>query len=172
MLKYLGILCILTGSTGIGFRMAKELELRIAELQQLQQLMICLRGEIRYMHQALPDAFLHLSASAVKPFSNFFLQVAQDLQRRNGFSAKRIWQKHLAVCMEELHLNTQEIEQLEKLGTMLGYLDVEMQINALDYYLEQLKQSLQFAMEASKSKKKLYRYMGVLSGAALIILII
>lgn len=172
MLKCLGILCILTGSTGIGFRMAKELELRIAELQQLQQLMICLRGEIRYMHQALPDAFLHLSGSAVKPFSNFFLQVAQDLQRRNGCSAQRIWKKHLAVCMEELHLNTQEIEQLEKLGTMLGYLDVEMQINALDYYLEQLKQSVQFAMEASKSRKKLYRYMGVLSGAALIILII
>lgn len=172
MLKCFGILCILAGSTGIGLTMAKELELRIVELQQLQQMMICLRGEIRYMHQALPEAFLHLSGSAAKPFSNFFLQVAQDLQRRNGQSAEKIWKKHLSVCMDELHLTTEEIQQLEKLGAMLGYLDVEMQINALDYYLERLKQSVQLATEASKSRKHLYRYMGVLSGVALIILII
>ena len=68
MLKALGILCILAGSTGIGFLYAQELELRMAELQQIQQLLLLLRGEIRYMHQPLPEAFWHLSGS----FCRFF----------------------------------------------------------------------------------------------------
>lgn len=44
MLKAVGILCILAGSTGLGMSMARELELRIEELLQLQKLMLRLRG--------------------------------------------------------------------------------------------------------------------------------
>ena len=58
-----------------------------------------------------------------------------------------------------------------KQGSMLGYLDVDMQVNALDYYLEQLKQSSLRAQEMSKSHKKLYQYMGILVGAALTVLV-
>ena len=46
MLKLLGMFCILSGSTGLGIRFAKELDLRIQELSELQKLMILLKGEI------------------------------------------------------------------------------------------------------------------------------
>ena len=72
MLKAVGILCILAGSTGLGMSMARELELRIEELLQLQKLMLRLRGEIRYMHRTLPEAFFNLAGSASPPFSVFF----------------------------------------------------------------------------------------------------
>lgn len=48
MLKAVGILCILAGSTGLGMSMARELELRIEELLQLQKLMLRLRGDPVY----------------------------------------------------------------------------------------------------------------------------
>ena len=67
MLKLLGMFCILSGSPGLGIRFAKELDLRIQELSELQKLMILLKGEIRYMHQPLPEAFLQLSVSAASP---------------------------------------------------------------------------------------------------------
>jgi len=172
MLKWLGIFCILLGSAGFGFSLAKELDLRILELCQLEQLMLCLRGEIRYMHQPLPEAFFNISKSAKKPFSDFFVQMAKDLQGRNGQTADEIWKKNLAIYFSQLHISRQEWQGLERLGSMLGYLDVEMQLGVLDYYLEQLKQSLLQAHEASKSRKRLYQYMGILGGAALAILII
>lgn len=171
MLKVLGILCILTGSTGIGCLYARELELRIAELQQIQQLLLLLRGEIRYMHQPLPEAFWHLSGKAPVLFVDFLTKTAQELQERGGQTAEEIWKRNLKNCLPALHIDRQERKDLERLGSMLGYLDVDMQINALDYYLEQVKQSSLRAAEMSKSHKKLYQYMGILVGAALAVLV-
>lgn len=171
MLKILGIFCILSGSTGFGLVCARELEMRIAELLQLQQMMLMLRGEIRYMHQPLPEAFLHLSGNAPVPFREFFLHTAQNLRKRSGQTAEEIWKRNLKIYFSGLHISRQEQKDLEKLGSMLGYLDVEMQVNALDYYLEQLKLSAGQARETAGSRRRLYQYMGVLGGAALVILI-
>lgn len=171
MLKILGIVCILSGSTGFGLLCARELELRITELQQLQQVMLLLQGGIRYMHQPLPEAFLHLAGSTKDPFKEFFLCTARDLGDRGGQTADEIWRRNIKRYLSGLHISRQERNDLETLGSMLGYLDVQMQVNALDFYLEQLGLSLQQAFEASKNRRRLYRYMGVLGGAALVILI-
>ena len=171
MFKMLGILCIVSGSSGLGFLYARELELRLIELKQLQQMLLQLRGEIRYMHQPLPDAFWHLSRKAPVLFVDFLTKMAQELQKRDGQSAEEIWKRNLKKCLIGLHLDKQEQKDLEKLGSMLGYLDVDMQLNALDYYLEQLKESSLRATEVSKTQKKLYQSMGILGGAALALLV-
>lgn len=171
MLKLLGMFCILSGSTGLGIRFAKELDLRIQELSELQRLMLLLKGEIRYMHRPLPEAFLHLSEGAPPPFRDFFCHTAEALQRRQGHTAGEIWQKNMEQDLKGLHISIREREELERLGSMLGYLDVEMQVNTLDYYLEQLGLSAAGAAETAKNCRRLYQYMGVLGGAALVILI-
>ncbi|MBS6397524.1 MAG: stage III sporulation protein AB [Clostridiales bacterium] len=171
MLRLTGMVCILCGSTGLGLAFARDLDLRIEELNQLRQLMLLLRGEIRYMHQPLPEAFLHLAADSFGCFGEFFRQTGQDLIRRDGQTSEEIWKRNLKQYVPGLHMTGQEQRELEKLGSMLGYLDVEMQLNALDYYLEQLKVSLEQAAEAVGSRRKLYQYLGVLGGMALVILI-
>lgn len=170
-MKLIGIVCIIAGSTGVGMSCAQDLELRIAELLQIRQWVILLKGELRYMHQPLPEAFLHLSEKAASPFREFFVKVGEDMVSRKGQSAENIWKQHLGTCVSGLHMTGKEIKELEKLGNVLGYLDVEMQINALDYYLEQLELSSTEAQEASRSRRKLYQYMGILGGVALSILI-
>lgn len=91
MLKGVGILCILAGSTGIGVVMAKELDLRIRELLTLQQMILFIRGEIRYMRQPLTDTFFHVSGSAPEPFRQFFSCTAKELEQRRGRTAGEIW---------------------------------------------------------------------------------
>ena len=84
MLKAVGILCILAGSTGLGMSMARELELRIEELLQLQKLMLRLRGEIRYMHRTLPEAHrLLFPIFSVRHLWNFRIE-ADRLRKRSG----------------------------------------------------------------------------------------
>ena len=172
MLKMLGILCILTGSCGIGFTMAAELDARIRELLQLQKLTIRLRNEIRYMHRTLPDAFAVLAGGSGTPFREFFGAVSARLRGGSGQTAEEIWKESMEKYLSVLHLAGQDLAELEKLGGMLGCLDVEMQLNALDYYLDQLMQSEQRAEQAAEKQKRLYRYLGILSGAVLTILII
>lgn len=171
MLKLLGMLCILAGSTGLGISFAKELDMRVQELSELQKLMLLLKGEIRYMHQPLPEAFFHLSVSAPSPFGDFFSHTAESLQKRCGRTAEEIWKKNMGHDLKKLHISMQERTELEKLGSMLGCLDVEMQVNTLDYYLEQLRLSSARATETAKGCRRLYQYLGALGGAALVILI-
>lgn len=172
MLKGIGIVFILAGSAGLGFSMAADLRRRMQELQTLRQVMLVLRSEIRYMHQPLPEAFLNLSRSAPAPFAEFFRRTAEDLQQRKGQTARQIWGLNLKKYLSGLHLGRQESQELLELGNMLGCLDVEMQLNALDYYLEQLKAASGRAAEAAESRRRLYQYLGILSGAALAVFII
>ena len=87
-------------------------------------------------------------------------------------TAEEIWTRNLQKHFSGLHITRQELTELEKLGSMLGCLDVEMQVSTLDYYLDQLKQSAEQAEQSAESRRKLYRYLGILSGAALAVLII
>lgn len=171
MLKLLGILCILAGCTGLGWLYARELELRMIELQQLQQLLLLFRGEIRYMHQPLPETFWHLSHKAPALFVDFLTKTAQELQERGGQTAEEIWRRNLKDCLPTLHIQKQEQRELEKLGGMLGYLDVEMQVNTLDYYLEQFERSSLQAAQTARNQKRLYQSMGILAGLALSVLV-
>ncbi len=172
MLKMIGIICILAGCTGLGLTLSEELKFRVRELQELQELMIRLRAEIRYTHEPLPEAFLHLGSAAARPFSDFFLQTAKDLQACSGKTAQEIWEKNLSNTLKGLHLSGQEKKELEKLGSMLGCLDVEMQMNVLDYYLEQLKASSLRAAQTAGNRRRLYQYLGILSGVMLAILLV
>ena len=133
--------------------------------------MLLMQGELRYMHDPLSEPILHLSAKTSAPFQDFFLHTAQELGQRNGRTAEEIWERNLKIYFKPLHISRQEYKDVERLGSMLGYLDIQMQINMLDYYLEQLKTSLQQAEEAYKSRCRLYQYMGMLGGAALAILV-
>lgn len=171
MIRLLGMLCILAGGAGTGISLAKELEMRIRELTEIQKLMLLLKGEIRYIHRPLPEVFRHLSDRASAPFRDFFSCTAEELQERRGRTAEEIWEKNLCQYLNGLHISRQERMDFEKLGSMLGQLDVEMQMNTLDYYLEQLKQSVSEASKQAKGQGRIYRYLGVLGGAALVILI-
>ena len=133
--------------------------------------MILLKGEIRYMHQPLPEAFSGLAEYAPAPFGAFFLRTAEELKQRQGSTAEEIWNRNLKDCLGDLHMSSRELEEFRKLGSMLGYLDVEMQVDTLDHYLEQLKFSAAAGSGSGKGQRKLYRYMGALSGAAMVILI-
>ena len=123
------------------------------------------------MHQPLPEAFAGLAEKASEPFGTFFAGTAEELELRRGSTAEEVWRRNLQKDLNDLHLSAGELEAFADLGSMLGYLDVDMQLNALDYYLEQLKESSLRATEVSKTQKKLYQSMGILGGAALAVLV-
>ncbi len=170
--KGIGVLFILCGSAGMGFAMAGDLDQRLRELEQLRQLVMLLKGEIRYAHRPLPEAFLHLGEDAPAPFGDFFLRTGRDLGRRSGRSAGQIWTENMDHLAGSLHLNRQELRELRELGNLLGCPDVERQLGALDYYLERLGLAAADAAQTAGERKRLYRYLGVLGGAALTIFLL
>lgn len=76
--------------------------------------------------------------------------------------------KHL----KGLHLVRADLEQLESLGEVLGYLDAEMQLAAIRLYLEQLENSIAEAQEHMGSRQKLNQSLGIAGGVFLVILLL
>ena len=82
MLKIMGWSLILVGGLGFGDAAARELGKRVAQLEELQRLLLILQGEIRCVRLTLPAVCELLAKDAKAPFQQFFWKVSEDLGKR------------------------------------------------------------------------------------------
>ena len=172
MLKILGIGLLLTGTAGIGFGKARELDQRVEELRMLRQFVMLLEGEIRCTHRPLPELLLSLGERTQPPFRNFFTETGRALELHQRLTVQEVWKEQLALSRKNFHLSRQEYEELQEFGGMLGYLDLQMQTELCVWYEERLKMAVQAAADEAGEKRRLYRCLGILSGVVLAVLII
>ena len=95
MLKIMGWSLILVGGLGFGDAAARELGKRVAQLEELQRLLLILQGEIRCVRPTLPAVCELLAKDAKAPFQQFFWKVSEDLGKRTGQTAGEIWSRNL-----------------------------------------------------------------------------
>ena len=172
MLKLAGACLILCSAAGIGASYSGDLKWRVRELRIIKQLIYMLQGEIRYAHLPLPEAFTHVSVRLPAPFGLFLAETADELKKADGRTLGEIWKAEEQKHIKKLHLTRTDLEQLETLGEVLGYLDTEMQLSAIRLYLEQLEQSLAEAQERMGSRQRLYQSLGIAGGVFLVILLL
>lgn len=172
MLKFLGISLLLSGTAGIGFGKARELDQRVEELRMLRQLIMLLEGEIRCTHRPLPELLISLGERFGPPFQSFLMETGKELEAHKSLTVQEVWKEQLILSRKKFHLNRQEYEELLEFGGMLGYLDIQMQTELCLWYEERLKISVQAAMSEAGEKRRLYRCLGILSGVVLAVFII
>ena len=126
----------------------------------------------RDAHLPLPEAFTHVSVRLPAPFGLFLSGIADELKKADGRTLSEIWKAEEQKYIKKLHLTRTDLEQLETLGEVLGYLDTEMQLAAIRLYLEQLEQSLAEAQEQMGSRQRLYQSLGIAGGVFLVILLL
>ena len=172
MLKITGACLILCSAAGIGASFSGDLKRRVRELRILKQLVYMLQGGIRYARLPLPEAFCHVSVRLPVPFGTFLSETADELKKADGRTLGEVWKMEEAKHLKGLHLARADLEQLESLGEVLGYLDAEMQLAAIRLYLEQLENSIAEAQEHMGSRQKLYQSLGIAGGVFLVILLL
>lgn len=172
MLKLVGAVLILASATGLGISYSLDLKKRCMELRLLKQLVYLLRGELKYTRTPLPDAFGHMAERMREPFSAFLRSMERELGNLEGKTFGELWRGQIDRELAGTFLKKEDKEQLKTLGEVLGYLDLEMQLNSLDLYLEQLDLSILEAQEAIRTKRKLYQSLGVAGGIFLILLLL
>ena len=82
------------------------------------------------------------------------------------------WEEASGYLLQQAELLKVDLPLLEILGNSLGYLDITMQIEHLNFTVFQIEDVLNLAKEQWMVKGKLYRTMGVSVGALLVLLII
>lgn len=171
MLKTVGLCLIIVSGAGIGFSKSRELTLRVQALEKILQMVILLKGEIRYGNASLYDAFTGAAAKLPGEYGAFLYDTAKEIENKKGESFSGIFRRTASAHFKSLGLLREEQEQLFSLGEHLGYLDLDMQIKQLEAYEKEVERSAEALKRELPEKKKVYRSLGILLGILLAVLV-
>ncbi len=169
-MKTAGIILILFSGTGLGMCKSMELTSRLKILENLVQLILLLKGEIRCTGATLEDAFLDVAAKMPGEYRLFLEETARRLQKRPGITFDIIFRECAARSLPLQNLSVRERECFLSLGEKLGYLDKKMQVAQLELLEEELVERVKSLKSAMPKEQKTCQSMGILGGMLLAIL--
>lgn len=170
-IKIVLLLVIVTLSTFIGVLISKKYLGRVDEIQDLITALEILESRLNYTYDTIPDAFgfvgKHMRSSAKKIFEI----ASQKLQIEKNFSASEVFESTIDEEKAFLSLNENDIEVLKGLSVSLGQVDLESQVKNIRLIERTLLGQLDEAKEEKNKNFKLCRNMGILTGLAIVIIL-
>jgi len=170
MLKLIGTLCILFSGTMFGFMQAMQLARRPRQIRQMIQALQRLETEILYGFTPLPDALRSISRPLSAPLAHMLCSAAERLSDSSGSSTEEIWREVLQSGWKHTSMKLTEQEALLQLGLTLGISDREDQIKHLRLTVGQLQAEESTAWEEQKRYEKMWKSLGLLTSALIVIL--
>lgn len=170
-LRWLGMILIMVGSicSGIWYRI-RYLG-RLANLRECQRALSVLRGEIQYGRTPLPEACREVEARIHGVCRQFFRNTADKLEQGAG-SVEEVWRENTALLFSSMQMGTKDREEWMRVGSTLGYLDVEMQLRTMDLYLQRLQTSIEQADRECRNRIRLYPLLGTFGGALICLVLV
>lgn len=162
---------IILASSAIGFDIARRYRDRPQHLRQLQSALQGLATEISYGATPLPEAFASLAATQREPISSLFREAAAVLAQ-SGSTAAEAWQAGLDALVHVSVINNRDLVVVRQLGAVLGLSDSRDQERHLLLAVQQLQGEEIRAEQERQQNERMWRYLGVLSGILLVIVLV
>lgn len=169
-MKLLGAVLLFFVCTMTGFWKARQYVRRSQELRQLRGSLSALETEIAYGTTPLHLACGQIGEREAGPVGRFFTRVSEQLCQSDGLSAFECWKHALIEMKPELSLREQDRKILIRLGHKLGLSDKQDQMHHLRLAQKTLETEEAHAAREQEKYEKMYRSLGVLAGALLVIL--
>ncbi|CAG7642286.1 stage III sporulation protein SpoIIIAB [Paenibacillus allorhizosphaerae] len=170
MLKLLGAMLILLSGTLFGFYQASLLARRPKQIAELIRSLQRLETEIVYGFTPLPEALASTGRSCSTPAGRLFLRAAEELRRAEGRSVQMIWRESVSEEWRNTAMKMQEREVFLQIGSTLGLTDKEDQVKHLRLAASQLQTESDNAREEQQRYERMWKSLGVLMGALVVIL--
>lgn len=171
MLKFIGALCILSAFTIFGFVQSRQYSRRPRQIRQLISLLQRMETEISFGFTHLPEALRTISVQVAHPLNIMLLRMADQLRAESGKSVKEVWQAAIEESWYLTAMKKTEKEIISQLGFTLGMTDREDQVKHLRLGIVQLQAEEQQARDEQQRYEKMWKSLGVLAGAFVVILI-
>jgi len=171
LLRLFGAACVLVSTSLWGEMKARSLGWRLNQLLDLQQAFRLLSTEISYTATPLPHAFERIGGRIKGTIGEIFSQASQNMwsSKERGTGAGEAWMQALKQYSGETFLSAEDIKIAEQLGVSLGLSDREGQLKQIQMVSQQIEYALKEARDERNRNERMWRYLGVLGGLALII---
>lgn len=170
-LKILGSFIIIATSTYIGFSLAARYAERPRQIRQLISCLSALESHINYVAIPLPEALLQCTCGIIGPVAEFFHTTSTLLVKSRCLTPQAAMDQALKES-EQLIFNQPEREIIAAFSANLGSMDREEQNKSLELVQEQLSRIQYDAEKLCEQNVKMYRYLGICSGLAIVIILV
>lgn len=170
MLKLIGAVLVLFSGTMLGFWQAERLSGRPRHIRLLVQVLQKLETEIVYGHTPLPEAMTAIAGGTAPPVSDMLASVAAELEAASGVPTRDIWREATDKHWPYTHMQAAEKDIWLQIGQRLGASDREDQIKHIRLAKQQLQQEEELAREEAVRFSKLWKSLGLLAAALIVIL--
>ena len=166
IIKYICLILIFLTSSKIGFIKSKNLKKRVEELNKIESSFNFFKTKIEYTNDVIEDIFKQISSIIYNNRANIFLNTIDKKDNKRLFES---WSTSLE---ENLFLKEDDKELLKIFGKNLGKLDKKGQVFQLDEVISLIKKQIQNAEEEVKKNEKMYKSLGTIIGAVIVIILI
>lgn len=170
-LEWIGGLCVVSACAGLGFFKAARLQRRVGALRGLQAGLQVLDTEIAYAATPLPDAFRRIGNTFSSPAATLFAEVAEQLAGRPETGAPDLWETAVRRLAADMALEPPDVEVLLQFGRTLGASDRADQRKHIRVACDRLRVQEEAARQEAATRARMWRSLGVLIGAAIVVLL-
>jgi stage III sporulation protein AB len=171
LFKWLGLICIVAASSGVGFGYARSIRRQSAQLGHLIDSLGYMRSEILYRMTPLPELFETLSGAENNAVGLFFSLCASQLRSDRTMPIpgifKKSWENCRTVC-----LSPETKQTLLSLGMALGRFDVDGQCRAIELAEQKLRREQETLDKNKRARCRGYEAIGICAGLAAAIVIL
>ncbi len=160
MYKILGLLSILSASIATGFVMANELKERLKLLTEIHLSLMGIRSEFEYRAPVLEECFKNRGVL----FSNAYCYIEKDNLLPQDALKK--------ACNDLKPLNRDDKKVLYRFAENLNTEDINGQISNISWLIDNLEDRIHHAENEYRTKGRLYRSSGALTGLGFLILFV
>ena len=170
--KLLGAILIVFTAYCYGCSISAVYKNRVKRLEELLLSLEIFKAEINYGLSLLPEVFRSIAGRVRGPIGVLFARTEKYMKLQDGFSAGDCWRKSLQDSEGELELDKDQLALLKKMGPVWGKGDKNDQLKQVALMQELIRQALQEAREERVKNEKMWRYLGLLGGCTIVILLL
>lgn len=171
-LKISGAALIILASNLYGHNLALMYYNRVRRLEELLMALEMFLTEVNYSLTPLPQAFISIARNINRPVGGLFSDAAKLMQQNRGLSACECWRSALKKYYQDLDLSRNNMDILDRLGSIWGRGDKSGQQRQVALIQELLRQALGEAQEKHQKNEKICKYLGLLGGITLVIFLL
>ena len=170
MLKFAGILLIVTGAAGCGRYFISCLKLHLEQLVECREIFTQLDAGREYLKLPYAQLLKRTAKGKHEIFAEILLEVVDEMEKNREADAAALWAAAFQKRNRQLFLKEEEKNLLLSLARSLMLEGDHTQVARI--YFLQLEDRILKVMEEKKEKQKLYGAVSVLGGLFLVILLL
>jgi len=172
MIKLLACAAILGSCSGLGILFAAGFKKRVKQLAELENAFVQLEYDVGFLNIPLDEAFEKISKNSNNGISDIFKYISYRLKKNKCCDMPKVWKRAIERSEYDLYLNDADKQILLDFSKTLGQGNSEKEKNNIKLTLMRLKIAQTEALTAASSNVKMYRGLGVLVGAFIVILLL